>query len=911
MDELYIKLEFKSMEDWKNVTKSQIIRKGGHFLISNYSNDIRKLLIAVYKDYDWKFEELSFNRNDYFKSIDNQKKFMDYLYNKFKLKSLDDWLQISRNKIISNGGQSLVFFYYNNDMKKLLSEIYPHHHWQFDKLKKFNSVEYFEKNLLSQQKFMDQLFYSYNLRSLDYFLHMEKKKFILNGGKGLLKLYNQNQEKLLSTIYPNYPWKLHKNLSIQSIKSQHKIMTKIFEKLKLSSLDDWLTISISNFFSSGGQSLYHFYQNNFRKLLSTIYPNHPWKFDDAYFIHFYSRRPYISNIENQKKLMEIFKRKLNLNSMDDWLFVSKFQLIEIGGKYLLSFYSNDMKNLLQTIYPDYHWRFDSVNYNQYHIIVNQTDGFNDFQFNNDNNNEMDNNINNNINNIIENNNNNDENNINNNNENKNDIKGKKKSFRRNFENYFNKLIEKQREIMDELFKELNLKTINDWVRISRSILIQNNKIAFALLQYYSNDRKQFLSSIYPNFPFNFLQLKNNQNLLHYFYSIENQQIFMDTLFRKFHFKTLSDWLKLTKRKLINNGGTSLLLYYSNDLFKLFQSIYPNYPWQNEEMKINPNQYFKSIENQRLFMEYLFDKLELKSLDDWVTITNHQLALNGGRSLILYFYQGDMKKLLTTIYPNYQWKFGKNDVLFNIDRQREMINKIEKRLKINHLDDWLKVSKSQMKINLGGRLLKYYSFNIEKLLKTIYPNHIWRFDEMKFRPYSRSRRSLEFINQRIKSLQKKYLIKEKKDWFRLTTRIEDINLYSSLKKLFPSEKWKLSDFQTRSKKVNQRLLFIFVSNFYSNYLILENYRHPLLINYSDCPLEFDIFITQLDVAIEYQGEQHFDDIPQGFAYSELYKERDEFKEKWAYKQRIKLLTVPYWWDQSPASFYSSLQKMIYQ
>ena len=69
----------------------------------------------------------------------------------------------------------------------------------------------------------------------------------------------------------------------------------------------------------------------------------------------------------------------------------------------------------------------------------------------------------------------------------------------------------------------------------------------------------------------------------------------------------------------------------------------------------------------------------------------------------------------------------------------------------------------------------------------------------------------------------------------------------------------------------------------------------------------IFLFQhLQLALEYQGEQHYDDMPAAFGTVELLQSRDEEKEKLAKKLAIKIIYIPYWWDQSLTSLLSSIQ-----
>ena len=72
---------------------------------------------------------------------------------------------------------------------------------------------------------------------------------------------------------------------------------------------------------------------------------------------------------------------------------------------------------------------------------------------------------------------------------------------------------------------------------------------------------------------------------------------------------------------------------------------------------------------------------------------------------------------------------------------------------------------------------------------------------------------------------------------------------------------------------------------------------------------DIFIPALQLAVEYQGEHHYNDIPSVSSFAEIYKTRDLFKENLSKEHQIQLIYIPYWWDLSPSSLSSSLSQYL--
>ena len=398
------------------------------------------------------------------------------------------------------------------------------------------------------------------------------------------------------------------------------------------------------------------------------------------------------------------------------------------------------------------------------------------------------------------------------------------------------------------------------------------------------------------------------------------------------------------------------------------------------------------------MEKLFTKLKLKTIDEFYNINKETYSKHGGQSLVYYHYPNH-QNLLKSLYPNYPWNF--EEIEHNY--YRNLLHQLYLRYNLQNIDEYLLLRRSKLqRTPQGKKLLQFFQNDYKELLKTLFPNHQWKFsfDNMKFRPSSHYHKTKQFSLSKLRYLKEKYFIVKKNDWYRLPIRTNEINLFKTLRFIYPNENWVKSHFLFRYKQANQRLLFGFIQSFYPSYFILENYFHPHLssnhlhnhfdqfnnllsnvdqdrnqnnnikndpiINFDNFYLnnlnnnknnnvnnildelankklnlnkieninnnnnnqknknnkikkeeenrregrgtmEVDIFIPSLNKIIEYQGRQHYDDLPSAFSQVELYQSRDQLKEYLCKKNGFDLIVIPYWWDQSPSSLFSFLQK----
>ena len=854
----------------------------------------------------------NYNHSTYLSSLEAQRNFMNQLALKLKINSIDDWKFVSNEKFIKNGGNELLSPYYSNNLKKLLVTLYPSHIWLFkEKLstkKQFKIIEY-------QIDFMEKIYKEFQFTCLEDFQSISKKKLIEQGGKSLIEFYYHGDiKKLLSTVFPNFPWLFedennnnnNNNNNIHSIENQRKIMNNLFQKLKLIKLNDWLKVKKKEMIDKGASKLLSIYSNDMKKLLTTIYPDHPWKFPNKKY-----KNNKFTSIDDQRQFMDNLFIKLKLKTMDDWRSITPKEITQNGGERLISFYySNDMKKLLSTIYPTIDWsesanivvvtsKFASIDYQKQFMdnlyVKLNLQSLNDWLKYSQG--------------II--------------------IKyGGKILINKYYAKSMSKLLaniypthpwpfinqklkinrfsmENQQKYMENLFYQLKFQRMDDWLSI-----YPNNFIKYKgkwIIDYYENDMQKLLTSIYPNYCWKFENLK----IMGKFRSIEYQSSFMDHLFRKFKLKSLDDWINIKKRKIFNSGGKSLINYYYNDDYqRLLSTIYPNFPW-NFDLKFDVKIDLNNLDDQRLFMNKLYDSLRLNSLDDFLRVRKILIKENGGTKL-LSFYSYDMKKLLSSIYPFHPWKFqelemGIRESLQSFDNQKLFMEKLFCKLKLKKTNDWLRVTRTQL-IHFGARkLLEIYSYDMKKLLLTIYPDHHWEFALLKYQGPDQFNDITQIKRTKIKFLLEKYYIQSKEDWYRLSLRTGDIKVFTLLKSTYPYDNWDKEKFSNRNKKTTQRILFLLLKRIYYTYAVYENFRHPLIL--CDYTLELDVFIPALNLAFEYQGQQHYDDIPHVFGSIELNKIRDQLKEELAKKININTVHIPYWWDRSYSSLLSSTQKFF--
>lgn len=105
-------------------------------------------------------------------------------------------------------------------------------------------------------------------------------------------------------------------------------------------------------------------------------------------------------------------------------------------------------------------------------------------------------------------------------------------------------------------------------------------------------------------------------------------------------------------------------------------------------------------------------------------------------------------------------------------------------------------------------------------------------------------------------------------------------------------------KTENKWKSEQLVLELVEKTYKKNKVLYQYR-PFFLQTDKGQMSYDVFICGLNVAIEYQGKQHFEPVEYfgGEKAFEHQKKRDILKRELSYKNNVKLVYINYWEDIS--------------
>jgi len=258
---------------------------------------------------------------------------------------------------------------------------------------------------------------------------------------------------------------------------------------------------------------------------------------------------------------------------------------------------------------------------------------------------------------------------------------------------------------------------------------------------------------------------------------------------------------------------------------------------------------------KFFVLGIIKDLKLSKIEDILNVPQSYIKLRNKR--LIQQYENSTLKLISTCFPelnltvpkkkSHPWGYWKN-----VDNQRNFLNELATKLNIKDLSDWYTVSNTQIISHGGYGLLNYHRCSLLRMLRTAFPQMNWKAGLLRHPHFAKSGQSSYSKVQ--------YL------------------LFTLVKQIFPST----------------------VCEF--NYGFKHQQSSQAGLNY----IEFDIFIPEVSLAIEYNGEYHYKSIAL-FNEVETVMKRDKRKEEICHMHGICVVIIPFWWDRKIESVAKEIHK----
>jgi hypothetical protein len=334
----------------------------------------------------------------------------------------------------------------------------------------------------------------------------------------------------------------------------------------------------------------------------------------------------------------------------------------------------------------------------------------------------------------------------------------------------------------------------------------------------------------------------------------------------------------------------------------------------------PKGFWKNKTNCLIFLKSLGKKLQFTSVDDWYTLKGSDVIKHGGRSLFLYYTLYDLLKLIHPHKKIYKWLCSGGVVSWDEETTKNYIKWFTNKLKIKTPTDWYSITQKDFIDNNGwGLLTNKYNSSIIDFVKANFVNYEWKDWLFKGGVKNGFWNDLKNRKEYIVWLGNMLQFNKPEDWYKITK--SDFLTYKgsgllshcynnspnlAVLDVFPNYTWDIPKFYTGMKK--QHRLYCIIKGMFPNTPVLWNHKHKKLKFTSGRCIELDIYLPEKNIAIEYQGEQHF--LPKwGKQALSSARQRDKQKKSLLKKHKISLLEVTYKWIGDEDSISQSIKEIL--
>ncbi len=471
----------------------------------------------------------------------------------------------------------------------------------------------------------------------------------------------------------------------------------------------------------------------------------------------------------------------------------------------------------------------------------------------------------------------------------------------------------QKEYLEWLFIKLGYKKPEDWYKITIQD-VKDNKGGTLLKLYNGSARK----AVQSNFP----ELNLKTELFKHIPSDswqreENRKKYFKKLGNILGYKKPEHWYRVKKKDFTDNDGGGLLVtYYHNSPSLAVKTLCDCYDFKDWLFQKPPNGWWLDKENQKDYMISLGNILGYKEPSDWYKVSQSSFKNNRGNRL-LELYQKSPIKIVQTFISGYDfkiWKFKNVTLGFWSDKKnrKQYMEELGKELNFTQPEDWYVVTYNTFLKNYGSTFIGYYNDSPLEAVREKYPYYDflpWLFKHVRLNYWTDMKHQKKYMD---------WLGKERlgytkiDDWYNITqTRFNQnrgggllINHYRgspslAVMEIYPNYIWKPEEF-SKHKKNQKRIYNIVKSHFHLKKDEIEwDYKHrKLRYKKSKYIMELDVFVPSQNLAIEYQGEQHFIPITPWGGEKALQKlqSRDQEKREACKKNGIILIEIDYdKWD----------------
>lgn len=335
-------LGIEKQEDWYGCKKEEIEVFGGGLLKQHYNSSPFQALQNVYPQFNW---------NPCRFHVKTRRSRFDWIGEQLGIEKQEDWYSASLQEVKELGAELLLRTEFEDSLFSALQSIYPEYQWNplpFDSAPDHHFMD--KKN---QRQVLDRIAEELGIETQRDWYSVTEAQISAVSDNYRGSLYNT-----FCAVYPEFEWNLHLLPQVTAYRrkrrrrtNQRELLDRIASNLQIERQEDWYRVSKRQLAAMQQDALLFYYGSLYSAARSN-YPEYewmPWRFA-VLPVKFWD------NVENQKKCLEWIGERLGIQTMEDWVKVSRQAVMQAGGRRLLGFHQKSLLKTLETVYPEFNWK---------------------------------------------------------------------------------------------------------------------------------------------------------------------------------------------------------------------------------------------------------------------------------------------------------------------------------------------------------------------------------------------------------------------------------------------------------------------------------------------------------------------------------------------------------------------------
>lgn len=205
-----------------------------------------------------------------------------------------------------------------------------------------------------------------------------------------------------------------------------------------------------------------------------------------------------------------------------------------------------------------------------------------------------------------------------------------------------------KKYFDWFAEELGIHTFDEWKLVGHKDFREHG--GRMLLLKLGNSIPKALATVYPQFEVSLSKASYGM-----WTETSTHRKYFDWYAEQHGIQKQVEWWNTSVKDVMYKGGSTILSVHGNSLTKALRAVYPEFEWHLWNFTRSPKRFWASLKNQRQYVDWLAEQLGIEQQEEWYQTVREDFARMGGARL-LELYSKTHKKLLSILYPEFDWHF---------------------------------------------------------------------------------------------------------------------------------------------------------------------------------------------------------------------------------------------------------------